>query len=480
MVSVVADSATTLTLLIDRLSWPVKLVRWRAAKAIKSLIEQESTRQAATAALLHWIAKRRFESEVVSGLSVFLVTLPEARPNFETACANIGKPSILSDLIIERMYEGRHCGGWDIGHSGAPPTSFVPSAYFEEHKAAQIPAIFSLKVQDLEECYGFPFRAQWAYEWECLTDQTNTVKTGYSNYFGDYGLQRSGVIGQFVQRQSEVYRSAYLRMLAYAVFAWGMPARAAAKHVLVAMSVLPDLFEVEPQQRPQWLGNVPAQCLQETPDLDAIGRRILKASKNAKDTMVAVYTPFPAKLAEFGELTMSAFFVTEDFIPFEGQVLGPINTFIFPDSFGFDTTLQVPDLEFIEGQKGNAISVCSLSLIALHGFWHDDYSHRGFLLPAPYCFENQISQRAEVDGLKLFLAGVEIAKTTFWHDAWTPLHSKDCSTRCGLLTTMKTDILVAAAKRLGRKVGWSVKVVVLEKGDYISDRAQTIRTSFFM
>jgi hypothetical protein len=470
MVSVKADAAVALSMLMDRLSWPVKLTRWKAAKAIKGLIEQESTREDATRALLRWIAEARFESEVASGLSVLLVTAPDARPSLETLCGHIAKPSLLSDLLIEKVYDGRHCGGWRGAHSGWPPEYFVASKYFEDHKMAQVPRIFSHNVEYLDERFELPFMRQWAYEWQRLTDETQTARTGYPSYFGDYGQERSGIVGQFVQRQGEVYRSAYLRMLAFAVSTWGMPSRIAGTYLFDTFSVLPDLFDVEPRERPQWLSDLPARCLAENADLKRLGRRIVKAGTDGDDCLVALGTPLPVGLAEFGDLALSAFFVTDDFVPSEEQALYPVGDNFRPDDLRFNAKLQSLEPSEITGRSGKAISVCSQAQPVYHGFWHDDYFQRGLLLPAKYCFEETAIQCADAEGLKLVVGGQVVARTEYWHDAWTPLSAPENPTRCGVSVMMQRDRLDAAVKRLGMKIGWRVQLDVMQKSGRWTER----------
>jgi hypothetical protein len=479
MVSVKADATVALTMLMDRLSWPVKMVRWRAAKEIKKLIESELTRATATAALLRWLAERRFESEVVSALSVFLVVIPEARPKLKVLCPHILKPSLLSEMMVEKMYAGSRCGDWQRAHSGEPPDDFVASKYFENHKAAQVPLIFSNRLRSLEERYELPFMRQWAYEWQNLTNETGAVETKYPSYLGDFGLQRSGIFGQFVQRQSEVYRSAYLRTLAYAVAMWGMPPRLAATYLFHALCILPNFFDVEPGKRPKWLRDLPARCLREGADLEAIGRHIVGAAKNRNRSLVALGTPFPAELAEFGDLTMSAFFVTNDFVPSEGQVFGPDGNYCFPDELGFNAERERLDARPVAGRTGSAISVCAEAHPVFHGFWHDDYFQRGLPLPASYCFEETTIQSADAGGLRILLDGQKVGEAVIWHDAWTPLYGEGSSTRCGVCTTMSRVKLNEVAKRLGMGIGWFVRLVYMHRKESYSDYSPITRTTFF-
>src|SRR3546814_4057468 len=49
---------------VGRLSWPVPFVRWRAARALRDLVDAPATRTEATDQLLRCLASARCESEV--------------------------------------------------------------------------------------------------------------------------------------------------------------------------------------------------------------------------------------------------------------------------------------------------------------------------------------------------------------------------------------------------------------------------------
>src|SRR3546814_15575517 len=70
----------SLDFLVARLSWPVPFVRWRAARALRDLVDAPATRTEATDQLLRCLASASCESEVCPILPVFLMARPAARP----------------------------------------------------------------------------------------------------------------------------------------------------------------------------------------------------------------------------------------------------------------------------------------------------------------------------------------------------------------------------------------------------------------
>ncbi len=140
-----------------------------------------------------------------------------ARPDLATVREPIRQPSILAEVLLQEMYHAVAGCQWWRGHSGPPSFSFEPSSYFERHRTHHAPVVLSSNLTDLERNSGLPFMRQWAYEWQQLCERTKTGFTEYPYYFGDFGEVRGGIIGQFSPRQSELYRSAYLRTFAIAV-----------------------------------------------------------------------------------------------------------------------------------------------------------------------------------------------------------------------------------------------------------------------
>src|SRR3546814_5381172 len=96
-----------------------------------------------------------------------------------------------------------------------------------------------------------------------------TLFRSYPYYFDSFAEVRSGIIGQYIQGQGELYRSAYLRTLALAVERWRLPAGLAETHAMDVVPAVPGLFEIDPVKRPAWLGDIPERCAASP---DAIGR----------------------------------------------------------------------------------------------------------------------------------------------------------------------------------------------------------------
>lgn len=184
--------------LTHRLRWPVPMVRWRAGREIRGLLENEVTRDQMTRQLFEALDMCRTESEVCSILNLFLLTDNEARPERSALISHIGYPSILADFLLERMYGwGKGIGRWLTAHSGRTSLGFTQSAYFEKYKAAHVPPRFWHNLQVLEQHTDLPFVRQWAFEWQNLCERTGIRLTGYPEYFDDVTERGAGIMGQY-------------------------------------------------------------------------------------------------------------------------------------------------------------------------------------------------------------------------------------------------------------------------------------------
>lgn len=482
MVPIAADtSETALSLLMERLSWPMKMVRWRTAKAIRRLLEQETTREKTTRALLDWMAARDLESEVCSVLSLLTVVNETARPHLREVAACVVRPSILSDMLLDVAY-GWSLGGWDEGLRPDVPEYFEPSVYFEQHKTAHVPPILLNNLLTLETKSGRPFRRQWAYEWHVLREETGILFTQYPYYFGDFALARSGIHGQFLQRQSELYRSAYLRVIAHAVAAWGMPLRLATEYCLEVLPAVPGLFEVEPQARPKWVSDLPAKLHDPSADFRKHAGELVKAGVTRLRVAVSLDVPLPKKIAEFGAVSATAFFCSADFEPVEDFDPFLPETPVFSNDVGLGDDISLRDFEDVrvEGKVGWCAPVATRLMPMPAGLWHGEYLGAGMAVPAEYCFDMKPRLAADEQGLKLSIGQDVVATTSFWHDNWTPLAPREGATRVGVVSFMNRRLLKKALQRFEARLGWFVRLSALEGERIYGDLKPRRQLTFFL
>lgn len=463
-----------LSFLFHRLKWPVPMSRWRTAKEIRNLLNGPETRLSTTKALLGYLDQCKTESEVCEILTIVFLTSPVNRPTRDELVLRIHCPSILADIILERTY-GLGCGtgGWGTAHSGNAPFDFVGGSYFEEHKTAHVPPIFFSNLCRLERHSGFPLVQHWAYEWKTLRDKLGTHYTRYPYYFDNAGDARAGITSQCWQRMREIYLSAYLRTLAYAVSEWHMPQRVAEDYCVDMVHGVASLFDVEPGARPAWLADFPEQFCRQSSDFQLLARELVQAAQTEGMKLVSLNTPVALSVQKFANLTLSAHLVTPDYELPEDASLYEKRSFLFiADTFELKGSQGEISVEEAckKGKTGDEISVCSSLTPMPFGAWQSDYFSMGINVAAPYIVPGAEIQCTS-EGINSIAPNGKVASTTrIWNDNWTPQYPRDGSTRCGSATMIDQEVLDESMEQLGRKLAFFIRLRIWDRetdyGDY--------------
>ncbi len=486
MVPLANSAPLALSFLFQRLKWPVPMSRWRTAKEIRNLLSDPGTRSSTMDGLLDYLDQCKTESEVCEILTIIFLTPPVGRPNRTVLSSCIHCPSILADIILERTY-GRGCGigEWSHAHSGQSPGNFEGGSYFEEHKAAHVPQIFMSNLRKLERVSGCPFFQHWAYEWKVLGDKLGTHYTRYPHYFDDDVLDaRAGIMGQYWQRMREVYLSAYLRTLAYAVSEWHMPQRIAEGNCFDLVHGIAGLFDVEPGERPAWLLNYPERFCATGSEFEPLIRKIVQDAQENGMRLVSLNTPIASSVEKFARFQLSAHLVTEDY-------QFPNNAFLYertlPLMIGDTFELRGPppaemtiDEAMSEGITGNEVAVCNSLFPIPFGAWQSDYFGTGLTIPAPYTVPGT-EIRCTNKSIDLVASnGKLISRTHIWNADWTPQYPKGGSTRCAVATMIDREAIAAAETRLSRRLAWFARLRIWGRETDYGDYSESQRTIFVL
>jgi hypothetical protein len=466
--------------LFKRLKWPVPMVRWRAAKEIRDLLNDPITRPAVTDMLLDYLEGCKTESEVSGILSIVFLTTPAGRPTRTALISRIRCPSLLSDIIIERTYgTGPGIGWWWGAHSGAAPRDFEGRSYFEKYKTAHVPPVLADYLEHLERESGLPFHQQWAFEWRCLRDKLATRCTAYPHYFDNFADVRAGITGQYWQRMREVYRSAYLRTLAFAVSEWRLPQKIAEGYCFELTEGIAGLFEVQPGQRPVGLSDIPERFCRQESDFSALVGELVKASTEASMRLVSLNTPIASSVKKYAKLRVTTHLLTPDYqLPPGGVLFEKMPLVMIDDTFelkGPRARLSVEEAR-TAGVRGDEAAVCNGVFPMPFGSWQGDYLSLGFAIPASYVIEGTHIACAS-EGIDLKTEGAVVATTRLWNDAWTPSHPKGGTTRCGMATMMDSATLNEAQVRLGRKLAFFVRLQIWDREKEYGDFAASERSA---
>ncbi len=484
MVPLVNSAPIALSFLFQRLKWPVPMSRWRTAKEIRNLLNNPNTRSSTLDALLDYLDQCKTESEVCEILTIVFLTSPDARPSRTALASRIHYPSVLADILLEQIYGlGHGIGGWRWAHSGRAPADFAGGSYFEEHKAAHVPPIFADNLKRLERASSDPFLQQWAYEWETLRDKLGTPYTGYPDYFGDVLEGRAGIMGQYWQRMREVYLSAYLRTLSYAVSEWRMPQMMAENNCLEIVHGIAGLFDVEPGARPAWLSDFPERFCAPDADFTLLVRELVQTARAERMRLVSLDTPVASSVQKFANLTLSTHLVTPDY-----ELLD--NAFLFEKmpwlslADTFELTGPPAEITIKEastaGKMGDEVAVCNRLFPVPYGTWQSDYFAMGLRIPAPYTIPDT-EVRCSHESIECITSDGKVgSRTLIWNDNWVPPHPKGGSTRCGTATMIDQEMLAEALERLGRKLAFFMKLRIWGREKEYGDYSESKRTFFLL
>jgi hypothetical protein len=468
--------------LLERLNWPVRFVRWQSAVQFAKLFSS-SRRNEAIKTYLDWLKSRQFETEILSGLAILQCTEPCDRPSAADVKKHIKKSSILAELLFQRLY-GKLLGGWTSNHSGSPPSNFKPDRYFEDYQGQVIPQILATQLKRLEKKTGLPFMEQWAFEWRTLMDFTKSPHSSFPHYFLRGAYSREDLSVQLSQSQCNVYRSAYLRTFAFAVQQWNMPKDQAVLEATCCLPLNNGLLSIEPTARPKWLGDVPEKAFETDAPIEGLIRQLL-ASGVASNGMrpVSLRIPISNAVADFGELLIQSFYASDDFTPkpdftdnSSRMLVWPIDNLI---SIECPLPEEEPDDFRIDGIKGCCIPICLDTLPMPFGFWQGDYFSLGLAFPAPYNSSSQQIARMAKGKIETLAEGKRVGRWSTWNDNWSPVHPKEGRTRCGSLAELSATALDSTATKLGMKLVWHARLDTWHREKDYGSLKRTIKSEFF-
>jgi hypothetical protein len=201
-------------LLFARLEWPSGLVRERACVAIAELLCDPSESEITFEYLMNWIKSQRLESISLYGLLI-LYKARSIKPDLcfsEYITSDIFKPSLLTNLLLLKLGMQPE----EINNSFyIMKKTVVPKSHekFFTRNLSIYPGAYIVK--SIDEKKGFNFSQHWLHEWSNIVSELDIkLSRGSFNY---WGREDSEHYSAFDVMFSEIFRSAFLRSLAWAV-----------------------------------------------------------------------------------------------------------------------------------------------------------------------------------------------------------------------------------------------------------------------
>jgi hypothetical protein len=467
--------ASALDLLFQRLTWPSGLVRERACVSLVSLLADVELGAEVTRAVLAWMAAQNLESVAVFGL----LALSRARarvveiPPWDVVSKHVPKPSLLSWLIARDLYD-EYIGDPAVGdmHSGTAPAGFEADPFFLQYSESFVPPVYLMRAKHMDQknCPGF--LTQWSYEWTKLVEVTGfRLRRPYVSFWMRRDDDHLSCLDLPL---SEVYRSAFLRALAWAVQVRGMPPDASLLLTAETCPIDLGLWLVAPGNRPEaW-----PKCTLDNGSIDTLPGRVT------------------AELASMWHRQLG-----EDWIIAEarGRVDESANAAYDLDIIGIVqacTGPQSPDIEALCARRSRrTIEWKAEHLLAFGGSygreladdWQERHSdwllwrlaaradsntvprwqwwrfHRGVWLPSPTLATKAFEFRCTPEAVIVAQDGLDVARWSDWTYKLREMITGDLTPSTGQMLLIRRSLVEHESAKLGGVFAWICKITTYHR-----------------
>jgi hypothetical protein len=319
----------------------------------------------------------------------------------------------------------------------------------------------------IERNFTIPFGRQWAYEYRCLVERTGFSHLGsFPNFLGPFSKDTRVLCDV---PQSEVFRSAFLRAIAWAVDISGLPEIHAKVFALESCPLDIGCWKIEPIAKPDWWphaqqtvtkldtspgevwGQIETLWQQYCSDTSAM---LVHASghTSANDTSISdleilgVFQKFTGgtdpSLEEIAEWLATGHTVIPDrLVPnFEGEVK------------------PVPLIKHAQQFAGWSLAPIAFRLSSwTTPRWQVDRMLRGVWVPAPYLVPGVYSILASHEMLGISYNNRIIARWMTWNDHFTDTWYRDIPPSVGECLWIDRDIITQFCTRYKANFCWIVR-----------------------
>jgi len=245
--------------LLQRLLWPSPLVRERAAAGIASLLLRRPTRTAVASALISWLKCQSLETICVIGLLPVLKACQVnskvlSKKTLQQIVASIRCKSLVLDSLVGELSiltgSSLAIDAKPIEPAWATP-AYKPPKDFEKHSTAYVTPIYEHYAKEIERTIGYAFRRHWSATIDAILRDHPSLPSWDSNHYF-CGTPTTPVLTAFALRKSEVYRSAFVRVVEYLYQRGILPETLAFKYLFATIPIDLSLWNILPQRCPVW------------------------------------------------------------------------------------------------------------------------------------------------------------------------------------------------------------------------------------
>lgn len=450
-------------LLFDRLDWPDINAREEACRQVVKLLQNDQYQGQVRDYYWQWLSTRIFESQCVTAIVLFYKCRQEQEDIFsdndlERLIESIPAPSALSWMLLSELKSQplKPEPEYSRLHSGDTPRDYEIPDYFMNYKTALLPPVYDMRIDVLQRKGALGFRRQWAYEITCLYEREDILaRYPLANYFIDRGTQKR--VSIFDLPQSEVFRSGYLRALAWA-FDKGHIDKA--DMMLNAMAFCPVEFcswQAEPLEKPVFwpeIGSV-SESIDQTPDhvFQSLSN-ILSTDYDAEQLIGSASGPISVHFDKHGDI--ESFYDLEIYGLFQKnverdgeinpeEVLEQIRRAESIHANRLTSNLEGP-LPLIDVNEKLAVSggtSFAPSVLALRADpiarWQNEQMYRGVNIAAPYLAEEQPFLIVNNRKLQSKYGDLLLSETSYWSFDQLDYWPQNCPAPLGVYTMVSKE-----------------------------------------
>ena len=432
-------------MLLARLDWPLLPVRLMATRRMAELLSEDHDGHRREQ-FLNWIAERQTETEVVKGLVVLGLLNDDSAIEASEVVRNINYPSILADNYLEEIYGTRpQVFSWGEATSGPAISGYQKDDRFNDGIGFLAAPICRSIFNKLEKDYGFSFMEQWEWEWYCLNNRI-VRNSPYLHYFSDHSPGQQ-FKGDFDVREGDIYKSAFIRTLHFAINEWDMPISLATDIANIVAPANLDIAKVEPSKSPQyWPSYQNDESIDEAMSPEAIDKMFLPLIRAKENEIVIAANGHIYKSekrwveAEYlcGFLADHSAIAPKDYIKALYSKEHPVSVLRMPQMISSRLTK-----ENHNEVDTNVTPLCLRLLPELFG-WPRSHIYiitRGLFAPSPELCGGQIQCQINEDSVLYKVNGKLIGRWIYWYNPWSPSHPIDAGGSIGTALLLKINVL---------------------------------------
>ena len=450
-----------LKILYERLLWPVPRVRWEAARSIANLVRDGHA--GCAGGLLKWISTCRLESEVLIGLSVIDAFQLGNHFRIDDVVRVANAPSIVSDLLLSRNFqEFRDDTSFRYGVSPARP-AILPreqEEWFERDRKVAVPQIFSVVLQNMEHRTWQPVVAKWKHEWRWLQATHARPMAVFPSFFASGHRNH---VGLFQVGQTELYVSAYLRTLAFALLVGWISRDDAQGAAQLTLQMSRGISDLEAIERPSWTRGL---ATSESVDSKRIVQGLVDGAADLirKDELPTAIRVVDVHENGFVELDVSLASGPS------GLSQRPAQADSLGDLVSTDRVGDICGAVSLGGADRFTVSRPFLLVQRLFpgegGRLHQDVLgdiRFAAVPPRPTPWEIECGPRE----VRLVSHNEVVSRWVHWYSEWRPTHMKELGSLVGSITTGRKQAVSAICSRPGVETAYLVRIRRGRKKDVI-------------